>query len=312
MTVVLNINKIKNVKYSLYMKLEPECVGCILNQVLKAFKLVRPDIPHDVIISAQKKLMSFLLNFDESANAAPIFGKVAYGIISEMLNDKDPYRALKQESNKLALGLYEKAKEIIDKADDPLFEAIIVAALGNTIDFATQHQINLISDIKNFTTEDLVINDYRSFKKSLEKANHLLIIGDNAGEIVFDKLLVSTLKALYPNLEIVYSVRSAPIINDATIEDAKYINLTDLVHVIESSAAPGVDLTSSTKEFKKLFFRKDGVILSKGQGNFESLYGIEIPDKDVYYLLKAKCNLMERIFNVKIGDLIFKKKIQGF
>lgn len=312
MTVVLNINKIKNVKYFLFMKLEPECVGCIFNQVLRAFNLVRPGIPHEVIISAQKKLMAFLLNFDENANAAPIFGKVAYGIISEMLNDKDPYRTLKQESNKLALGLYEKAKEIIDKADDPLFEAIIVAALGNTIDFAGQHQINLISDIKNFTSEDLVINDYTSFKKSLEKAQHLLIIGDNSGEIVFDKLLVLTLKDLYPDLEIVYSVRSAPIINDATIEDAKYINLTDLVQVIESCAAPGVDLTSSTKEFKELFFRKDGVILSKGQGNFESLYGIEIPDKNVYYLLKAKCNLMERIFKVKIGDLIFKKKTQGF
>jgi len=294
------------------MKLEPECVGCIFNQVLKAFKLLQPDISHEIIISAQKKLMTYLLNFDENTNAAPILGKVAYGIISEMLNDKDPYRTLKQESNKLALGLYEKAKEIIDKADDPLFEAIIVAALGNTIDFASQHQINLISDIKNFTAEDLVINDYTSFKKSLEKAKHLLIIGDNAGEIVFDKLLVSILKEIYPDLEIIYSVRTAPIINDATIEDAKYINLTDLVQVIESSAGPGVDLSSSTKEFKTRFFRKDGVILSKGQGNFESLYGIEIPDKDIYYLLKAKCNLMERIFDVKIGDLIFKKKTQGF
>ena len=297
---------------SINMKLEPECVGCIFNQVLKAFELLQPNISHEIVISAQKKLMTFLLNFDENLDAAPILGKVAYGIISEFLNDQDPYRNLKKESNKLALGLFEKAKGIIDKADDPLFEAIIVAALGNTIDFAGQHQINLISDIKNFTTEDLVINDYKSFKKSLEKANHLLIIGDNAGEIVFDKLLVSTLKDVYSDLEIVYSVRSAPIINDATIEDAKYINLTDLVQVVESCAAPGVDLTSSTKEFKKLFFRKDGVILSKGQGNFESLYGIEIPDKDVYYLLKAKCNLMERIFNVKIGDLIFKKKTQGF
>jgi uncharacterized protein with ATP-grasp and redox domains len=294
------------------MKLEPECVGCIFNQILKAFQLIQPEISHDIIISAQKKLMTFLLNFDENANAAPLLGRVAYGLISELLNDKDPYRALKQESNKLALTLYDKTKEIIDKAEDPLFEAIIVAALGNTIDFASQHQMDLISDIKNFTAEDLVINDYLSFKKSLERANHLLIIGDNAGEIVFDKLLISTLKKLYPDLEIIYSVRSAPIINDATIEDAKFINLTDLVQVIESNEAPGVDLNSCTAKFKEVFFRKDGIILSKGQGNFESLYGIEIPKKDVFYLLKAKCNLMERIFDVKIGDLIFKKKTRGF
>jgi uncharacterized protein with ATP-grasp and redox domains len=85
-----------------------------------------------------------------------------------------------------------------------------------------------------------------------------------------------------------------------------------LVQVIESNAAPGIDLASSTEQFKNLFFRKGGIILSKGQGNFESLYGIEIPDKDLYYLLKAKCNLMERIFTVNMGDLIFKKKTKGF
>ena len=280
--------------------------------MLKAFELLQPEISHDIIIAAQKKLMKFLVKFDEKSDASPILGKVAYGIISEILGDPDPYFTLKQESNKLALELFEEVKEIVEKAEDPLFEAIVVSALGNTIDFASQHEIDLISDLNIFTPEDLVINDYISFKKSLEKAKHLLIVGDNSGEIVFDKLLVHTLKNLYPDLEIVYSVRAAPIINDATIEDAKFISLTDLVQVIESSATPGIDLSSSSIEFKEMFFRKDGVILSKGQGNFESLYGIEIPNKDVYYLLKAKCNLMERIFNVKMGDLIFKKKTQGF
>ena len=294
------------------MKLEPECVGCIFDQVLRAFKLLQPEISPEIIITAQKKLMDFLSNFDENSDASPILGKVAYGIISEILDDPDPYLTLKQESNKLALDLFEDAKKIVDNADDPLFEAFIVAALGNTIDFASQHEIDLISDLNNFTPEDLVINDYMSFKKSLEKAKNLLILGDNAGEIVFDKLLIHSIKDLYPNLEIVYSVRAAPIINDATIEDARFVCLTDLVQVVESSATPGIDLASSTIEFKKMFFRKEGIILSKGQGNFESLYGIEVPDKEVYYLLKAKCNLMERIFNVKIGDLIFKKKTKGF
>ena len=294
------------------MKLEPECVGCIFNQVLKAFELLKPEISHEVIIAAQKKLMNFLVNFDINTDASPILGKVAYGIISEILGDPDPYLFLKQESNKLALELFEEVKEIVDTADDPLFEAIIVAALGNTIDFASQHEIDLVSDIKNITPEDLVINDYTTFKRSLEKAKHLLIIGDNAGEIVFDKLLIHTLKNYYPDLEIIYSVRAAPIINDATMEDAKFISLTELVKVIESSTSPGIDLASSSQKFKELFFRKEGIILSKGQGNFESLYGIEIPEKEVYYLLKAKCNLMERIFHVKIGDLIFKKKTQGF
>ncbi|MFW9973373.1 MAG: ARMT1-like domain-containing protein, partial [Candidatus Odinarchaeota archaeon] len=129
----------------------------------------------------------------------------------------------------------------------------------------------------------------------------------NAGEIVFDKFFMKTIKEEYP-VRILAVVKGTPILNDATVEDAKFISLTDLVQVIESNDAPGIILSDSTAEFKEHFLKKDGVILSKGQGNFESLYDIEIPNKDIYYLLKAKCNLMERIFGVKIGDLIFKKK----
>lgn len=295
------------------MKLEPECIGCLFNQVLNSFKLLRPNISNDAIIKAQKKLMEYLMSIDFNKNASPIVGKFAYNLVSETLGERDPYKSLKEEYNCLALELYDETKQIIENAKDPLFEAIVVAALGNTIDFATQHKINFISDLKNFSPDNLKINDYLKFRTSLDNSNkHLLIIGDNAGEIVFDKLLILTIKDFYPDLQIVYSVRSAPIINDSTIEDAKFVGLTEIVQVIESCPAPGVDLSSSTKEFKEHFYLKGGVILSKGQGNFESLYQMEIPDKDIFYLLKAKCNLMERIFNVKIGDLIYKKKTLGF
>jgi len=252
------------------------------------------------------------MTIDFSKNTSPIVGKFAYNLVSEILGVTDPYKSLKEQYNRLALELYDETKQIIENAKDPLFEAIVVAALGNTIDFATQHKINFISDLKNFSPDNLKINEYSLFKTSLENSEHLLIIGDNSGEIVFDKLLISTIKDFYPDLEIVYSVRSAPIINDVTIEDAIFVGLTELVQVIESCPAPGVDLSSSTKEFKEHFYLKGGIILSKGQGNFESLYQTDIPDKDLFYLLKAKCNLMERIFDVKIGDLIFKKKTPEF
>ncbi|MFW9822874.1 MAG: DUF89 domain-containing protein [Candidatus Thorarchaeota archaeon] len=294
------------------MKLEPECIGCIFDQLLKAFNLLRPDISRNKILSAQKKLISFLHNFDFSTEASPIIGKVAYGIISKVLNEKDPYKAIKQEYNQLALAQYDEIKKIIDIAEDPLFEALLVSAIGNTIDLASQHDIDIISDIRGINHNSLVINDYNIFKKSLENADHILLIGDNAGEIVFDKLLVVTLMDLYPDLEIIFSVRAGPIINDATMEDAKFISLTKLIKVVESSATPGVDIESSSEEFKEVFFRKGGLILSKGQGNFESLYGKDIPDKQVFYLLKVKCNLIERIFGAHLGNLVFKKKSVGF
>jgi len=294
------------------MHLEPECIPCLINQVLRAFQLLKPNISREIILDTQKKLMKYLVGFDIEQRASPIIGKVTYNLVAEALGINDPYASIKKKYNQLALQFYDEAKKIVNSAEDPLFEAIVVAALGNTIDFGTSHKIDFINDIKNFTPDKLAINDYETFKQSLLDTDHLLILLDNAGEIVFDKLLVETLIKTFPELEITCSVRSAPIINDATMEDAKFVGLTDLVQVIEASGTPGIDLPTTTDEFKKYFFLKDGVILSKGQGNFESLHGMEIPDKEVYYLLKAKCSLMERLFSVKQGNIIFKRKTENF
>ncbi|MFW9898221.1 MAG: DUF89 domain-containing protein [Candidatus Thorarchaeota archaeon] len=299
------------------MLLEPECLGCLIDQICKALILLRPSIKKELIIDCQKKMMDYLTKTEVLSKPGPLIGKKAYEFIAETLGETDPYKTLKDQYNCLALEYYDKAKEIIDKAEDPLFEAIAIAAIGNTIDFGAHHDMNLIRDLENFSPEDFKINDIAKLKINLERSNksggQILILGDNAGEIVFDKLLIITLKRLYPNLDIIYSVRAGPIINDATIEDAKFVGLTDIVKVIEAPATPGIELSIANEEFKKYFYANgDGIILSKGQGNFESLYGIEPLFKEVYYLLKAKCPLMERIFNVKIGDLIFKKKTSSF
>ena len=294
------------------MKLEPECIGCLFNQILRAFRLLNPNISREIVLNTQRKFMDYMMNLDMDKEASPIIGKTAYTLVAEALGVEDPYASIKEEQNQLALQFYDEAKKIVNNAKDPLFKAIIVAALGNTIDVGTHHKIDVINDIKTFTPDKLAIDDYETFKQSLLGANHLLVLLDNAGEIVFDKLLVETMLKSFPDLEIICSVRSAPIINDATLEDAKLVGLTDLVQVIEASGTPGIDLPTTKEEFKKHFFLKDGVILSKGQGNFESLYGMEIPDKEVYYLLKAKCSLMERLFSVKEGNIIFKRKTENF
>ena len=294
------------------MILQPECVGCIFNQVLKAFRLLKPDIERETIVHAQKKVMEYLIPLDFDEISAPIVGGFTYSLVAELLDLHDPYKELKQKYNDLALRYYDEVKEVIQNTADPLFEALAAAALGNTVDFASQHKIDLVKDIKEFSPDNLKINDYAQFQKSLKNYSQILILGDNCGEIVFDKLLVETLQELYPDLEIIYAVRSKPIINDSTIEDAQYIGLTDLVKVIEISPVPGVDLSRATEEFKKYFYSEENFILSKGQGNFECLYGMEVPNKEIFYLLKAKCPLMERIFGVPVGSLIFKEKTKNF
>lgn len=294
------------------MQLEPECIGCLFNQMLRAFKLVNPDISREKVLRAQKRLMKYLMKVDINGTASPIIGKTAYGLVAETLGIKDPYFDLKKRYNQIALEFYGEAQNIVNNAEDPLMKALIISALGNTVDLATQHKIEFIEDMKTFSGGMFVINDYAQFKMALEKSENLLILGDNCGEIVFDKLLIETIQKRYPDLEIIYSVRSAPIINDATIDDAQMVGLDKIVKIIESSPTPGIDLNTSTEEFKHYFHQQGGVMLSKGQGNFESLYKLPIPQKEVYYLLKAKCVLMERIFQVNLGDLIFKRKTEEF
>ncbi len=294
------------------MKLEPECIGCLFNQILKAFRLLKPDISNNIILNAQKQLMEFIIKKDIKNITSPLVGKYLYNLIGNMLDESDPYAKLKIESNHLALKFYKEIKEIVQNSQDPILEALVISALGNTIDFASQHKIDFVNDLTQFSPKDLIINDYPEFIKSLKNKDRLVILLDNAGEIVFDKILIEVLLEHYPYLNIICAVRSAPIINDATIKDAEYIGLSNLVKIIESSPAPGIDFSDISKELTIYLNSEDGMILSKGQGNFETLYGVDIPNKDVFYLLKAKCNLMERIFGVKVGSLIFKKKISGF
>jgi len=294
------------------MHLEPECVGCFFNQIMKILRLLKHNVSSIEILNVQRKLLEYLLTIDFNSLETPLIGKKAYEIIGEFLESSDPFYALKEQTNDLMLHHYDELKDAVLNSDDPLFQAIITSAFANSIDFASQHEIELIHNLKEFIPERLVINDYLKFIEDMSNAQYLLIIGDNSGEIVLDKLLMEIIKKNHPKLEIIYSVRSAPIINDVTIIDAKYVGLDKIAKVIESSPTPGVNFETATEEFKSNFFREATVILSKGQGNFESLYGIELPDQDLYYLFMAKCNLMERILGAKIGQLIFMKKKKIF
>ncbi len=294
------------------MNLEPECIGCLFNQVINAYRLLEEKVSREHLLTLQKEVMKNLLECDVNSTSAPKMGEFLYNLIASSLGKEDPYKELKNEYNELALSFYEEVKRLINKSKDPLFTAVVASALGNTIDFASQHKIDLISDIRNFSPENLVINDFPSFKQALSNFNQILIIGDNAGEIVFDKILIETLMDLYKDLEVIYVVRAAPIINDVTMNDAIKVGLTEIVKVIESSTLPGIDMDFGTPEFLKYLHSKNNFILTKGQGNFESLHGVPLKDKEVFYLLKAKCSLMERIFKVKIGGLIFKRKTSEF
>ena len=153
----------------------------------------------------------------------------------------------------------------------------------------------------------LGINNYADFRRDLERARTLLIVGDNAGEIVFDKLLLEVIHSQYPDIRLFFAARGGPAINDATINDAKMVGLADIAEIVASSASPGVILEQTSPEFRSLFHSVD-LIISKGQGNFESLDDLNPAKAEIYFFLKTKCNLVSNILKTQLGKLIIAKK----
>jgi len=331
------------------MKLFPECMSCLIEQVARAIRLLKPDTPKENIVIVQQKLMGELSKLDLKSTPNVLFGAITYRLVGEFLNEPDPYHKYKREFNQKALGYEKQVKQLISQSQNPLNTAIRFSILGNAIDFGTPHGIDLEAEINSMigtepqikrnianngdieTNEDINGNndvnntkninnrndrvgssknfalEMDKFLEDLKNANNVLILGDNCGEIVFDKWMLEELTKIWPNKSWKYSVRSGPIINYATMEDAIEVGIDKVVEVIEASPTPGIHLEGSTQRFKEAFAQAD-FILSKGQGNFESLIDIDTSGKIVYFLLKAKCVLMTKIFGVRAGTLLLVEK----
>lgn len=212
---------------------------------------------------------------------------------------EDAYARLKRESNDLVLGLLPEIRARVESAADPLETALKFARTGNFLDFGiltpeTAHAA--LRDALDRTPEmELDPAVYAALLADLEAADSLLILGDNAGEIAFDTVLVETLRQRYPGLAISYCVRGANTLNDATRSDAAYVGMDALVPVLDNgSAISGTELGHLSPALQAALDRAD-VILSKGSGNFECLAGC---GKNLYYVFMCKCDRLSRILHV--------------
>jgi uncharacterized protein with ATP-grasp and redox domains len=225
---------------------------------------------------------------------------MVYKTIYRITNIEDPFHEIKKNCTKYLLSIYEDLKEKIESTDDPLLTALRFAAIGNAIDFGANPTFNLKKEIYNIHLKDFDRCDYETFKKDLKRARNILYIADNAGETVFDKLLIEKISK-----PIIYVVRKRPIINDATLEDAQDAGIDKVAEIISSGCdAPGTILRLCTKNFKKIF-RDSDMIISKGQGNYETLSNQRHP---IFYLLKIKCSVIARDIGIKDGSLVLIKK----
>ena len=281
------------------VKSQPECLACMFRQALNTARAATPDLAKQTRVMME---LARLLPGMDMRLAPAILSKPIYDTVFKVTGIRDPYTRQKQETNRAAMALLPGLETRVNRSADPLKAAIHLAAAGNIIDLGIGHAFDLRKDIGRIMRQAFTIDDYAAFRKDLKPGRQLLYLGDNCGEIVFDRVLVEQLLAL--GIKVTFVVKSGPIINDATREDADFAGITALCPVIETGSDDiGVGWANTSTEFKR-HVRQAALILAKGHGNFETCVG---RPGNYYFLLKAKCDIVAAELGVKVGNTVFKK-----
>jgi len=271
-----------------------------LRQALEATKMSATD--EVVRENSLREVMIYLSN-EQWTKILPELGTKVHRIVKRVTGNIDPYNQLKEKYNNMALELYPKLKFLVENSEDPLLAAVKVAIAGNVIDFGPKVNINLEEEVEKVLDSELVINDIDQFKKSILKSRKVLYLADNAGETVFDRILIEEL--LKRNVEVTYAVKEAPILNDATFRDAEIAGITEVAKVMSiGTDCTGVLLKECSKKFIEEF-DNSSLVISKGQGNYESLN--DIKHKEIFFLLKVKCPIIAEDVEVETGSMVLKR-----
>lgn len=208
------------------------------------------------------------------------------------------YSAIKKQYNDLVLSMEDSLRQEIARSDDPLAKALMMSRIGNYIDFGAMNSVDSDEFLALFHDTEMREDDaetYRSFLRKCENAKTFLLICDNCGEIVLDKLFLEQLKARFPQLSIKAMVRGGAVLNDATAEDAVYAGLDRAADIISNGEAIAGTVYEMLPEEAKLALDGADVILAKGQGNYESMSG---EGRHIFYVFLCKCELFTTRFNV--------------
>ncbi|MCD6117259.1 DUF89 family protein [bacterium] len=284
------------------MKSDIQCLYCLIKQAYNTARIATSDK------SIQRRILNLMADKIPQADLSEspaVLSTPVYSLVSEVTGIPDPYYQIKRQTNREAMALIPQLHPLIDAAADPLDAALHLAVAGNIIDLGIGHEFNIAVDIKSILHVPFAVNNETDFREELTAGRKLLYLGDNSGEIVFDRLLIEYL--LQFDLKITYVVKSGPIINDVLMEDAEEAGITSLVPVIKTGSSDiGVNFNNASGSFIEAFESAD-VIISKGHGNFESC---EHRSENIYFLLKAKCEVVADALGVNLGDIVFKRNVQ--
>jgi damage-control phosphatase, subfamily I len=277
------------------MNLYLDCYPCILNQTISAIR------SFNIADEIQKEIFDAALELLSRANPEkPPVELVAdiHAIIKHKTGVEDLYRPQKQSSTKIALALYEKAKKTIDKSEDPFETAVRLSIAGNVIDYGINRSFDLSSEIDRVLQQPFAINHLNLLREEIDRVNTLLYLADNAGETIFDRLLIETIKK-----DVIYVVKEVPILNDALEEDAIQAGIDKVAKIISSGVdTPGTVLSRASNSFLDIYYNAE-LIIAKGQGNFEAL---SEQNENIFFVLQSKCDTLSRSIGAPVGGLIVK------
>jgi damage-control phosphatase, subfamily I len=295
-----------------------DCYPCFIKQALEICR--HTDISSRIQREIVCKIGESFRDFPADASP-PEMAIIVQDIIKSHTGLEDPYFQIKKKSTRFALSHYDELSQRAGSATDPLRMAVLIAILGNLLDYGV-FSPNGSGAEEMFKTRlaglEAMMNSYRpssgephpffrekEFRSAIENSQSLLYIGDNAGEAVFDRILIETIKNINPELKIYFGVRSKPALNDALLEDARESGLDQVAEIVESgSGAAGTILSQCSNEFITLFNSAD-MVVAKGQGNYETLS--DAPRK-IFLLLVAKCEVLAGDIGCTQGEVVLAQR----
>jgi uncharacterized protein with ATP-grasp and redox domains len=273
-----------------------DCYPCLLRQALQAARFAGAND------AQQKVVLDRVLDVLGKAGLTETPPEVAarvHEIVRQEVDDGDPYRSAKERSTQEALALYPRLTSLATDADDPLETALRLAIAGNIIDFGAVAEYDLWGTVERVLAQPFTIDDGAALRKALDSTHEVLYLGDNAGETVFDRVLIETL-----DVPVVYAVKGGAALNDATREDAEAAGLDKVATVVDNGASTmGTILSRCSGEFRRRFAAAE-LVIAKGQANYETL---SEKGSKVFFLLQAKCPVIARDMGVEVGSILLEQ-----
>ena len=268
------------------------CVDCLLKKHIAAARTLGDD---EKAYAFTKAVMQLFLDAAPEDSSTVLGARINRLYMAHYGVPQDRYQEEKRQSNEFVAQRLDEIREITAKAEDPLLTALQYAILGNYIDFSALGKSVSFDTLEQMLSQPeqfrFDMADYENFLRKLETAKSLMIITDNAGEIGFDLVLAETLKKRYPQLTVTFCVRGMPAHNDATREDAEFFHI-DFPVIDSGSDVGGMDMRYVSPETKAAMDQAD-IIIAKGMGNTETLYGSKYP---IYFAFLVKCPRLRQVF----------------